>query len=219
MIAEYDIEEGLYVRYENNIPGSQFEATGGLDNETTIYLPDDDGKYTIVLKGTGTGTFSFDIDRLMDFVVDRVRYSNIPVTPLSVATTTLEIPPIVADAATTSWMVTPLAKSLMVDFDGNGTDDAAAEPNAELPPTVYLNAIRSTIVAALGDTNRAKQLLKRVDKIEKNVMKGKDDKIFAAAMRLFKRTEIVGHKERVGLSEGDKEEIIAQIETLVAQFE
>ena len=95
--AEMNIEADLYSRYEENIPGSTFRQNenGDLDYDSYIDVPlKSFGSYSIVVKGLANGTFDLDIDKVQgDTVLDEVKYKDIPVTPFTVASTTVEMTP------------------------------------------------------------------------------------------------------------------------------
>src|ERR1019366_8041697 len=60
-------EPGLCMGKEQDIPGSSFHVqwkNNETDYDTYISVPDDGTKYSVVLNGTGVGSFTFDVDRI-----------------------------------------------------------------------------------------------------------------------------------------------------------
>jgi len=118
---------------ENTI-GAQYDAIG---DERYITLNADD-TYTVELKGTGTGSFTFQIQRFEGenmSEVSNVVYTAMPVTPLLTASTTIG-------------PKSP-APPLKVDIDGNGVVDVQLNASAPADPLVHLEAMK-IVVLALG---------------------------------------------------------------------
>ncbi|MBU6427049.1 hypothetical protein KGQ27_02305 [Patescibacteria group bacterium] len=237
-----EVEDDILTFYETQIPGSYFslDEKGDDDIDQYVTLPDTGKKYTVAVKGTGSGTFTLDIDRTIGGdlnTIDRVEYVGQPVIPLTAASTTIEIPPLGENPATTTGLIVSAARPLEIDVDGDGAVDLEAKPNQKLTAIDYLNSLRSLITNMLGDSKKAKELFKRIDKIEKESTKSaknersgnekggeKDDKkagkitekIIKAADK-FKAN--IGHKKFKELTQADKDKIISQIDLFISQFE
>ena len=212
-----DIEDGLFTYFEEKVIGSSFESSGGStdDPEYQVYLPDNNGeKYSVVMNGTGLGEFTFDVDRIKDGVsIDQVEYAYMPVTPLTIATTTVI-------AQTASSMIVPLLASttsiLNIDIDGNGTADIMATPKMSFDPLIYLESAKTTIITLTQNSQIGKNLIKRIDKIEDLIKKGKAKQINKSVSRLDKK---VNHLKLKKLSEKDKKQILDLIDTFIKEYE
>ncbi|MFA6601792.1 MAG: hypothetical protein WCT02_02940 [Candidatus Paceibacterota bacterium] len=213
-----EIEEGFLTFYDEEIPGSSLSRYGGTnenDQDYEVYLRDDsDQKYSIVIDGNGVGTFSFDIKRIQnDSVVDKIEYLNVPVTPLTVATTSVF-------SGSLNGSFVPLASTsataLNIDIDGNGSRDITVKPQTQYDELAYLEFIKKTLTSLTGNTPRGKLLLKRFDRIADLLKKGKVIQARRVSERLDKR---IGHMRLVGLSEKDRKEVINLMELYISQFE
>lgn len=136
------IERGLLKRFEANIPGSDFTTDQGDDY---ITIPDDGSVYTIAVNGMGVGTFGLEIGRERGIaVVDAVQWTEVPVTPLSAATTTLASS---ADFSVSAGSLASSTASLSLDVDGDGSVDATSSPGL-FDPAKALNIMRLKCPAA-----------------------------------------------------------------------
>lgn len=219
---ELDIEEGLVTMVETKIPGSGFNNYPKSDNDsnTFIRLPYDGRKYTVAVKGVGVGTFDLQIQRDKgDQVLSNAEYDNIPVTPLTVATTTIQIVPISSDATSSPDIVSSTAP-LIIDIDGNGVPDIQATSTSshsdKFDAITYLESLKKTIIVLLESSNKAKNLNKRIDRLEELFNKGKLKQTYNFADKLAKR---LGHKKLKELSDADRQLIVDMIDAFVAQFE
>jgi len=202
------IEEGLYTFAESDIPGSKFESVGGTENdpEYQIYLPDDGEKYSVVLNGTGVGEFTFNIDRIVGgSYAGKIEYAHMPVTPLTIATMNI----LTGKPASTSPM-------LSIDLDGNSSADVVTAPKTQFDPLIYLEAIKKPIISLAGDLRKGKDLIKRIDKIESLIKKGKTKQTDKAVFNLGKR---VNHMKFKKLDDKDRQRMLDMIGSFIAQYE
>jgi pimeloyl-ACP methyl ester carboxylesterase len=212
------VEDDIVAAYEENIPGSTFLRMGE-NGSSYVYLPDDGSKYSVVAQGTGVGAFTLDIERKNEgAVLDHVEYANLPVIPLTVATTTVEVAPFGSSPVSS---LASSSKPLQIDINGDGSSDIQAIPGtttsvSNFNSANYLEALKKTVIALLGDTNKAKSLNKRIDRLEDLARKGKDKKVRNFAEKLANR---IGHKKMKGLKEADKQQIIDLIDVFIAQYE
>jgi len=219
--TDENIEDGLFIYVEKNIPGSSFEQYGDENQpETYISLPDDSGQtYSVAIQGTGVGEFTYNVQRIRGGdVLDSVTYGSLPVTPLMTASTTVSSQIGVPDA-TGAIIPIKLASStptLKIDVDGNGSVDIIAKANVAPDPMMFLEALKKTVVQLIGSNNRSKNILKRIDHLEELVKKGKFKKIHDNVEKLKK---IVTHKKNKVLSDTEKTQIIDMIDVFLAQFE
>ncbi|MFA6295630.1 MAG: hypothetical protein WC666_04450 [Candidatus Paceibacterota bacterium] len=211
-----DVEDGLYTFTEEKIIGSKFESVGGTeeDPEYQIYLPDNNEKYSVVLNGTGVGEFTFNVDRIVNgSYVDKIEYARLPVTPLTIAETTVLVQKV--DATTTI----PFASTspvLNIDIDGNGKADIKVTPNIQFDPIVYLESIKTTISTLAGNSQKGLNLIKRIDKIEYLIKKGKIKQLEKVVNKLDKK---VSNKKLKGLNDQSREQILNMIDSFITQYE
>jgi hypothetical protein len=146
-------------------------------------------------------------------VLDSISYDSLPVTPLMTASTT------VTTQITGTTISTKLASStsaLKIDIDGNGSVDIIAQANVKLNPFVFLESLRKTITQLIGSNTRAKNINKRIDRLQELVKKGKFKKVNLVADKLKKA---VTHKKTKLLTVSEKNEIVDLVDAFLAQFE
>ncbi len=97
---------------QNDIPNADFEIMG---EHKFIYLPDDEGQiYTINIKGTGNGTFTFKNQDINDNQVTQTQvFSNIPVT-----------------SSLTGQINLGIITTLSLDNNGDGATDQTIQPSS-----------------------------------------------------------------------------------------
>ena len=131
--------------YENKIPGSSFYRTG-KDMGTYIYVPDNGEKYNVILKGTGTGSFTLYIERQVNgVIVDNVQYVGVPVTSHTVASTGIQIPQSHSDNNNNESLSSYVEK-LSVDLDGSGSSDIQVSPNEDNANTNNSNSYACPVI-------------------------------------------------------------------------
>lgn len=212
-----DVEDGLYTFFDENIPGSSFETypDGFGGEDSYINLLDDNGmKYTVVIDGNGFGEFTYKITRVRgDTKIDAVEYVGIPVTPFTMATTT-----VLSRVSEDSGL--PVLKTsspeLKIDFDGNGSVDIVATTTTDIGPVQYHKSLRSIVSSLIGNTKRSKDILKRVDRLDELLKKGKFRQVRDLSDKLEKK---FGHKKYSKLSLEERTEIIDVIENYIKQYE
>jgi nitrous oxide reductase len=72
------------------------------------------------------------------------------------------------------------------------------------------------VLQLIGSNNRSKNIVKRIDRLEELVKKGKFKKIHDSALKLKK---VITHKKNKALSDTEKTQIIDMIDVFLAQFE
>ncbi len=132
--------------------------------------------YTVRLKGTGTGTFTFNIQKFDSnrHEIASTTYADLPVTPLLVASTSL-----------TSLSLTPV---LNIDVDGNGKTDIQAKPATTSDSLIHLEAMRQVILSLNLKPLVEKALLLKIDALKLLVKKGKADKFISRIKKLSQKT-------------------------------
>ena len=148
----------------NDIPGSQYLTFG----EGKYILLPEDGDYMFEFRGTGGGSATIKVEEIADDVATHVAtYTDIPVTPQTVATFDISDAPITE---------TPIT------VDENGvittvTPDDYIPPSPSDPTIAELIATLKTKIQSLDIKPKLKtSLLKRVDKIEQKIEKQKERK-------------------------------------------
>ncbi len=141
-------------------------------------------------------------------------------TPITLASTSVQYLPIDQSATSTITDFAASTTPLLVDFDGDGSTDAIATSSAEWKPinsSLYFQSMKKTLIALLGQQSaKAKAFLKRLDRLETLINKGKDKKIKDLSARIEKR---IGHLRPKSLSDKDKQTIADMIDAYLAQYE
>jgi hypothetical protein len=211
-----DIEEGLYTFYDKNIPGSSIENVGSdEDPEYEVTLRDNKNEnYLVVLTGTGVGEFTFDVKRYRGSeILDSVKYVDLPVTPLTVATTSIRAR---TDENASTKLYASTTPILHIDVNGDGSSDILASSSSKFDPIIYLEAIKKTVSTLAGNLPRGKALIKRIDALESLIKKGKLNKVHKVASNLDKRVKHIKSKK---LTDVDRNQILDMIDMFIAQFE
>ncbi|OHA16292.1 MAG: hypothetical protein A2830_00090 [Candidatus Taylorbacteria bacterium RIFCSPHIGHO2_01_FULL_44_110] len=217
--TDEEIEEGLYTYVENNIRGSSFEIYGDEDQpETYISLPDDGGQtYSVAIQGIGVGEFTYNVERIRGGdVLDSITYAGLPATPLMTASTTISTQVPRTDGTVIPIKLASSTPALKVDIDGNGSTDITVKANTKPDPKLFLESLEKTIIQLVGLTNRSKNIIRRIDRLQGFVKDGKLKKIHNNADKLKK---VIKHKKVKLLSAAEKDQIVVMIDAFLAQFE
>ncbi len=224
------IEDGLFSYTERSIPGSNMELreTPNGDKETYAYLPDNGQKYRIEIIGIGVGTFTYDIERKrgslsgLEKPLGSAEYAAIPITPFSIATSSLQLAPVGLDATATPGFAS-LTGPLSIDANGDGVTDYVATSSAMNASStaaytfMTLENLKKTIVAIYGSASSdTKSLLRRIDKLESLIQGGNAKRLHDYSARLFSQ---LGHKSLSAVSDADKAQVMNLISLYISQFE
>ena len=214
--AGLDVEEDLYIMFEEKILGSSFEIHDDNDqHETYITLPNNSGqKYNVSINGVGVGEFTYQVERVKGTqVLDVVEYSSLPVTPLMTASST-----IVSDVSgsTNSTYLASSSSALSIDVDGNGSVDITSVPNFALDPITFFESLKNTLIQLLGPGKASDDFTRRINKIEDAYKKNRLKAIDSGVNNLKSR---INSKNLKTLTQSDKDEIVAMIDSFIAQFE
>jgi hypothetical protein len=227
----------IFRTYDMQIPGSAFRVDehNDTDYDTYITLPDDGSKYSVVLNGTGVGSFTFDIDRIRaEETFDHAEYAGLPVTPLTVATTTIQFSP--TDIQTPPGVPFGIASStfmktiqpLSIDVDGDGTADIKAVQGSTTDPATYWESLKkacNTLYASDKHSNidnrsdlgsPCKGISSRIDRIRDLIRKGKFKKLHDFGDKIG---QFLKHRRIKSLSDDDKQKVGDMMDTFVSQFE
>lgn len=233
--------EDLYRAYEQNIPGSTFSSIANTDTDydTYIYVPDDGQKYSLVMKGTGLGGFTLDIDRVRGGeVLNHSEYAGLPVTPLTVASTTIQFVPYSSgggssgsnggSSISSSTFVTALPV-LNIDVNGDGSTDVNAIHDATTTVSTdsYLDILKKTCESlnrhdkgvkkqATTGSSYCKDIPKRIDAIKDKIKKGKLKRGHEMSDKIAK---LFRHRDWKKMGDADCKDIESMIDGFVSQFE
>lgn len=117
--------------------------------------------YDIVMQGNGEGTFTLEIDEIQsDAMISSSAYSNVPVSPSTLATLTLQ------DLSNEN--------TLQLDEDGDGVIDMAIPPDGTEPSLNELLTFLKQKVQELDIKEKLKEkILRQLDTLEKKLEKKK----------------------------------------------
>jgi len=183
--------------------GGQYDSIG---DEKYITLPADD-TYSVQFKGTGSGTFTFNVQKFVggDMIeVASTTYADLPVTPLLLASTTIN----------------PLNISapLNLDFDGNGKIDSQVAQSPVMDPLLHLDSMK-TIILSLGlRQSIEKNILKKIERVRNLIKKGKSVKAIKRIQSMVKK---VGNKHwnTKKLTENERNDIVYMFDLLLDNIE
>ncbi len=121
---------------QNDIPGADYEV---IDDHKFVFLPTDESQaYTINLKGTGEGTFTFKDSEVDGDVIQTQIFSNIPVSP----------------NLSGKVLLGPLGTTIVLDTNGDGTIDQTINPssvvNAEQSQDIIPPVTKAIISGSAG---------------------------------------------------------------------
>lgn len=219
-----EVEDDVLTFFDHQIAGASLDITrDGNDMETSISLPDDGRKYSVVVKGIGVGAFTLDVDRIKggSELLEHAGYADIPATPFSLASTTLQVPAFDPSAASTANSIYSYAQPLAVDIDGDGAVDIQATSSTSddigkpHEPIRYLEALKRVVITVLGSTNPSKNLIKRIDRLEKLVTDGKEKRVIKISNKFEKRVARIKPKK---LSDAEKQQIIEMVEAFLVEY-
>lgn len=234
------IPNDTVISYMENIPGSSLliRENGDLGTYSRVSLPNTfigmNGSnvprgYDVTINGGGFGSVALNIEMVQgDNIIEKIVYPDIPISPLSVATTSI----VEGHSSSTTSLIS--SSTLVVDIDGDIVVDANVQPiNVGISSNIGNNAISSNnatssfqssltkvkilkvfIQNVIGNDLFATKLLKRLDNIEeklkqsvlKNGMKDsiKSKKIDVSEDIIKKIFKKLSHKKLKNVSAADK---------------
>ncbi len=225
-------EPGLWIGREQNIPGSSFSIQAHdneTDYDTTIYVPDDGTKYSVVLNGTGVGSFTYDVERIRGGVTfDHAEYAGLPVTPLTVATTTIQFSPtdipmppgVPFGIASSTFMAT--IQPLSVDVDGDGAPDIKAVQGSTTDQITYWESLKRSCGAIFAPDKHGaidphcKSISSRIDHIEDLIKKKKFKKTHDFGEKIG---QYLKHRRANSMSDDDKRQMGDMLDEYISQYE
>jgi len=224
--------DDVAIAYEENIPGSHFSLSSESDVAdaavvSRISLPDNGKQYSVVVHGNSFGSFTLNVDRVQGATtLGHVEYTDIPMTPLSVATATIIVSPI--DVTVPSDQVLASSTSIIsLDIDGDGVTDFVASSTAVASTTVSgdinrLELFKKFAGSVLGHGNQYLELEKRFNKIEDKMKKSplgwlRSKKWSREFIEKFARK--FGHKKVKDLKNDQRREFSGMIELMLVELE
>lgn len=224
--------DSLYSAYENNIPGSSIDISknSGEDNVTHVYLPDNGQKYIVTLKGTGISGFNFDIDRFGNGAIQNsAKYVGLPVTPMTVASTSIQFVPYSSGGGFTFADSLPV---LTIDTDGDGKTDMSAIHDATSTVTTdsYLDLLKS-MCSTISKSHQptvigrvitypviidCKSIVVRIDNIKTLLDSGKIKQVHDYSEQL---SAYVKHRDLKTMTDSDNKELWKMLSLFLSQYE
>ena len=131
-----------------------------------------DGNYQVMLKGTGSGTFTFNMSESVDGEETEVNFVDIPVATSSVVLVT-----------NSSDIVNA---SLKIDMTGDGIYEKEIKPGVYKDPVQLLQSLKQRIVSLNMKPKWEKEIISKIDKIIKSLQK---DRKLKAALKIDKYIE------------------------------
>lgn len=186
-----------FLSVSENIPGSTFLYTA---ESQYIFLPKN-GIYTFVYKGIGTGPTTVEMEDFSNDITTPVAsYPDIPTTPTTEAT-------LVVDTSA------PQNAHIEIDTNNDEIPDTYVAPDGgTLTLAELLVNLRTYIQGMEIDEKLKKNLLKKLDKIEKKLAKQKNKSASKAVMNLEKKVSKKGEKGKI--SDADVEEVLSLLEQI-----
>jgi pimeloyl-ACP methyl ester carboxylesterase len=188
--------------FENTI-GGQYDFIG---DEKYFTIPADEN-YTVQLKGTGMGSFTYQVQKLVGEDMTEVSntvYTALPVTPLLVASTTIS-----SDSS---------APPLELDIDGNGTTDIKASPSPVINPMYYLDAMKTLVLSLHLAEPVEKMMLLRIEHTRPLIEKDKKGKA-AKRMSTFVKKLDGNHWMSQDLTASEMQALLDSLDALLASLE
>jgi pimeloyl-ACP methyl ester carboxylesterase len=211
------IEDDVVTFTDEDIPGSSidfhYESDGS--KETYVYLPDNNGeRYSVVIDGNSFGEFTYQIERKRGSdVLSSVEYVDIPVTPLTIASTS-----IVARVSESAPVMNLASSSpvMQIDLDGNGSVDISVNSDTKIDYLSITKSLRKLLDLSIKDNKRKDSISKRLDKIEDKIKKGKLEFLNDYREQLNEKSR---HIKLNKITNKDKENLLDSLGTYISQFE
>jgi pimeloyl-ACP methyl ester carboxylesterase len=197
--------------YEEGIPGSLYKTYGSEeDPDSYIYLPVSGEVFSIEIRGTNVGSATLQIERNTGENAEKISYSDIPVTPLTIIKTEI------SDADARSKKLASTTEPLSLDADGDGTTDKVIKFGDTYDPFMEIELLRKIVHTLIGDSDRAKYIDKKLVKIADQLSKGKLPQVTGSTQNLVRKLD---HIKLNAATDSEKTALIELIESMIAQFE
>ncbi len=202
-VIPFPLDPSSDLKWLENTIGAQYDAIG---DEKYVTLPADD-MYDIKLKGTGTGNFTFQIQKFVGGEMTEVAntvYTDLPVTPLLVASTTISS--------------TNISPTLNLDVDGNGVTDIKVASSTVMDPLLHLKSMKTIILSLKLKSSVEKVLLKKIDNIQKLIKKGKTDKVAKRLKNISYKVENK-HWDTKKMTENQRQTLVDMFDSVLSALE
>ena len=183
---------------EQNIPGSTYTAYG----EDKYITVDANQQYTLDLQGTDQGTFTLQI-------ADNTDSTNPTITSFA------DVP--TSDTMKGEMTVDPTNQdepTLAIDDNGDGVVDSTLTPNEPFDPALYFDLLRTTIKSLNLKPQVQKDLLAKVDKVQKQLTKGKIKQVTKELTNFVNKLDL-GKGKLKNISDADRQTLVDSLNTLL----
>ncbi|MDD5068527.1 MAG: right-handed parallel beta-helix repeat-containing protein [Candidatus Pacebacteria bacterium] len=161
---------------EEQIPNSYYFELG---DGKYVGFPDDNST-NVKISGTGIGTFTLDIERVVGGQTTTTSsYADIPVFPTTQA----------------SLLVSATSTTLSLDLDGNGAVDFNLAPTQELDSIAYFKVMKNIIASLNLSPGVTKPLLAKIDNAIKMLQKSKVSNVQKRISSMLHQIEIKNKKK------------------------
>lgn len=166
--AGVNIDSDAASMFETNILNSEYFG-GDEDDDKYVYIPEVIGKkYKVEVLGRGFGEFSLNIDRVSgDKVLNSVYFDNVPVTPLTSASTSVVTIGGGQDQSINRDKYASSTNALNVDLYATGNIDMKVKQNETVESDEVFDRIQKYADKNIKDKNRLKRIKKVIEKIQK----------------------------------------------------
>jgi len=147
-----------FIQIKEEIPNSYYMEFG----EGKYAGVTGDGNYQVILRGTGSGTFTFNMSESVDGEETEINFVDIPVATSSVVLVTNS-----SDIASTS---------LKIDMTGDGIYEKEIKPGLYKDPIQLLQSLRQRIINLNMKLKWEKEIISKIDKIIKSLQKDRKHK-------------------------------------------
>jgi hypothetical protein len=208
-IDSADIEDGLVTSVDQDIVNSLVETKDSDDGsmETYVYLPyKESAKYNVRIDGNNFGYFTYNVEKVVDGKkTDSIAYNDIPVTPLTVASTSITL---------TGSKIEDQVSSLNLDFDGDGKADNSVNKFTKFDDYQFILMLRKFIDSKCVKSNKCKLINDRLNKIKVKLDKNpKSELVFN-----HKILEGIGHIDRKKFDSKQELFLMDKIDKYLSQF-
>ncbi|MBP7805107.1 MAG: hypothetical protein KA052_02740 [Candidatus Pacebacteria bacterium] len=185
---------------EEGVPGSTYVAYG----EDKYITVSGDTSYRLELDGTDTGVFTLQITdgRGPEPVI--TTFADVPVTEAlkgqMVLDTTTQAEPIVA-----------------IDENGDGTIDTTLAPNNVIEQKMYFELLRTAIKSMNIKPKLEKDILAKIDRVEKQLSKGKAKRVSVELSNFVKRLDL-GKGRLKTMSIREREQLATSIQDIIEKL-
>ncbi len=212
-VSPPEVTDDVVTAYEEVIPGSRY-ITSHSDQNSSIYIPDSGGRYSIVAQGSGVGTFDLTVNRVQGgAILDSIHFDAIPVTPTTIASTTIETS--YTDISTAPSLASSTA-NLVVDAFGDNSNTILVHPNTEPNLINYIDVFKKYVDKIDVSHKHSKDIIKRITRLQDIVRKG--GRLHVQRGKEYERNWMHYIKYNK-ISSDERDSVIKYIDMFISQFE